>query len=459
MTPDENIVDPNNDSGEKKRRNRPGRSSRRRRRKARSILLESSSNGDHGQEEDACVDIQPQTFEPNDSEINETSVVPIDRGYTLEGIQIRRREERLKLRSLRQQNSNCSEPSSRVQQDDQISEAKNESDGREESRLDPRDEKALKSQLGYIPGNAICVAARSPPHFLECGKVQLEDGEKCSKHVHEKMQKTNGGKVRNDDDDEAASPSVVKLYPIAVRESYCGGKKDGRKFKGRKRGNMRRKEDDQAVIDATDDHIRHDDSEHEESARGKAVRGWFVDSSEENNGQNSDRSSTVGQNYTVTASNQIIEPFPTLYWLTSPTLRTYISRIELSKTHNVQQMERRLQSSPSHLSQMKRAHKSYGETRWSLLTSSDKQNVLDRNWGGAIDATRGVAGIRESRWHCVKCLHAHAAHYLAQVAEWEMEERVGVRDKECGREDLNLVGKWTMEAVFEAVRSGLEFCE
>jgi len=259
----------------------------------------------------------------------------------------------------------------------------------------------------------------------------------------------------------------VKLYPIAVRESYSGGKKDGRKFKGRKRGNARRSDNDQAANDANNDHINHsnlqdEDTDHitDQNTNEEAERGWFVDSFDANNNQNSMKGQidTTNTNSDTTASRQIIEPFPTLYWLTSPTLRTYISRIELSKTHNVQQMERRLQSSPDHLFQMKRAHKSYGEKRWELLTPLDRENVLDRNWGGAIDATRGVAGIRESRWNCVKCLHAHAAHYLAQVAEWEMEREGGVGDQKCDREDLNLVGKWTMEAVFEAVRSGFESC-
>jgi len=468
MTSNETTMHPTNDTAEKKRKNRPGRSSRRRRRKARSIVFESSSNGDHGQDQQACVGVQSQTLDPNDTEINETSVVPIDRGYTLDGIKIRRREERLKRQRVLLRTNVESESSSPVKHELQISDATNSQldEQEESSSLDTRDEQALKSQLGYIPGNAICIAARLSPEFLENETLQQEDGKECSMHLNDDaMETTHDCKVKIDN--ELAPPSVVKLYPIAVRESYSGGKKDGRKFKGRKRGNARRSDNYQAANDANNDHINHsnlqdEDTDHitDQNTNEEAERGWFVDSFDANNNQNSMKGQidTTNTNSDTTASRQIIEPFPTLYWLTSPTLRTYISRIELSKTHNVQQMERRLQSSPDHLFQMKRAHKSYGEKRWELLTPLDRENVLDRNWGGAIDATRGVAGIRESRWNCVKCLHAHAAHYLAQVAEWEMEREGGVGDQKCDREDLNLVGKWTMEAVFEAVRSGFESC-
>ena len=63
----------------------------------------------------------------------------------------------------------------------------------------------------------------------------------------------------------------------------------------------------------------------------------------------------------------------------------------------------------------------------------------------------------------VKCLHAHVAHYLAQVSDWE--EKEGRRDcitssasawsrmMECPRDDLNIVGMWTMEAVMKTLWS------
>jgi hypothetical protein len=78
--------------------------------------------------------------------------------------------------------------------------------------------------------------------------------------------------------------------------------------------------------------------------------------------------------------------------------------------------------------------------------------------------------LGEIVWDGVKCLHAHAAHFLAQLEEWR-EERFVQRNgrclddacreendddellstliRECDRDDLNLVGKWTMEAVLD----------
>ena len=132
---------------------------------------------------------------------------------------------------------------------------------------------------------------------------------------------------------------------------------------------------------------------------------------------------------------------------------------------------------------MKRAHESYGTTRYELLTNNDRTKIIQRGWKNALDETRGVAGIRLNNnsgrgrgggvgYDCVKCLHAHAAHYLAQVAEWEEEEELDLEKKsisqqkqkkkscdssddndgekkeekkECDRDDLNLIGKWTME--------------
>jgi hypothetical protein len=116
----------------------------------------------------------------------------------------------------------------------------------------------------------------------------------------------------------------------------------------------------------------------------------------------------------------------------------------------------------------------------------DMELSIRRGWRTALDETRGVAGIARRRRRApiadgdvdvddndgggeeggyygsgVKCLHAHVAHYLAQVAEWEEE---GCRDctissasawsrmMECPRDDLNIVGKWTMEAVMKTLR-------
>ena len=113
-------------------------------------------------------------------------------------------------------------------------------------------------------------------------------------------------------------------------------------------------------------------------------------------------------------------------------------------------MEQRIRNNPNYLAQMQRAHASYGRKRWELLTNDDRADVLQRGWKKALDERRGVAGINmEGGCDRVKCLHAHAAHYLAQIAE---REGAGEGAAE-GEDDLNLVGKWTMEAVRESVKT------
>lgn len=367
----------------KPKRSRPGRSSRRRKRKARSILDAAAS----------LVEADAKSSAPD---------VPADRHITLEGVKIRRKEFR----------------------------RNNDEDGSDDS-LDRGDEQQLTSQLGFLPGNAVCVAARLSAEFSQSTTPKDQ-----SQQLH--------------------APSVVKLYPMVIRDSYHGGKTDGRKFKGRRRGGMRTV-DTKSV--STSDATKEVNNSVEENAEDftdqlSKERCWFIDSG-------------------TTNRSQIIEPFPTLYWLTSPILRSHISQIELSKTHGVQMMEQRLKSSTHFLEQMARAHNSYGEARWALLTDIDKEEVLKRGWGDALGVGRGVAGIRPKKskdvdgndaetWDGIKCLHAHAAHYLAQVEEWRVlaNAKNDTDDllnliRKCDGNDINLVGKWTIEAVLELVQQQL----
>jgi hypothetical protein len=178
-------------------------------------------------------------------------------------------------------------------------------------------------------------------------------------------------------------PVAVQLYPIVIRDEYAGGRSDGRKFKSRKRG-------------------RTDETEGQE---GKGV----VD--------------------TANKSKLLIEPFPTLYWLTSPLLRVQISKLEL-EGFGVK-LEERLGNSVVDMESMKQAHETYAATRADLLTETDGALIRDRQWESAFGPNRGVAGIRN--FGAVKCLHAHTAHYLSGGCH-------------------NVVGKWVMEAIAELFR-------
>ena len=126
-------------------------------------------------------------------------------------------------------------------------------------------------------------------------------------------------------------------------------------------------------------------------------------------------------------------------------------------------MEHKLHSHPQYMLQMERAHISYGNRRWETLIPSDQELVTHvYNYKYALDSScRGVAGIRS--FGTVKCLHAHVAHYLAQLSEWEEEEQqrqqqqgenLVMMTRECQRDDLNLVGMWTMENLMTLLQRG-----
>lgn len=413
----------------KRRKNRPGRSSRRRKYKARSILMEATGETIITTNNDVIKDSLKE------------SVVPTDRSYTLEGVKVRRKEEWLKRRkSVHNDLINNNDVSSSFDQVDEQQTQHIHDEG--SSSLDPIDECQLKAQLGYVPGNAICVAART----------SLEESFNISDAISEIDDNLQASSSSSSP--PSSPPSVLKLYPMAVRETYRGGTTDGRKFKGRRRGVER--SSTKGNDEKTDDSNNQSTTNNTDSKKAKKERCWFIESPSNGQAAVATKIDTVAQHdddddkEAPEAPKHIIEPFPTTYWLTSPKLRTYISKMELSKDNNVQTIERRLRSSQEYLNQMERAHKSYGRTRWQLLTSQDRERVIERGWENALDERRGVAGISltKGRFDCVKCLHAHAAHYLAQVAEWEEEMEMGdAEDEECNRDDLNLVGKWTMEAV------------
>jgi hypothetical protein len=283
------------------------------------------------------------------------------------------------------------------------------------------DEQMLTSQLGFIPGNGLCVASRVKhlqqdyPHISQ---LLLRDNDSNGSSQQALLSSTE-------------SPTVLKLYPLVIREVHSGGKKNGQKFKSRKRGHL-------TIVDDND-------NENEEK----------TDTVTKDQQQETPCESTTQTNTTTTC----IEPFPTMYWLTHPHLRTLISQIEISSTHNVTYFEQKLltESSPKDngtsdtntsctaitpLESMKGAHLSYGQTRYNLLTTQDLNDIiLPRKWSSALGMERGVAGIRS--FEKIKCLHAHAAHYLAQLSESSSISR---------SDDWNVVGRWTIDAIEEFLK-------
>jgi hypothetical protein len=222
------------------------------------------------------------------------------------------------------------------------------------------DEAELVAQLGYLPGNAIRISARTS-------------------YVPDLMEVVKNGNL----------PVALQLYPIALRDEHAGGKQ-GRRFKARKR---------RQVVGKPDEDPEGDD----------------------NNGDGNSNSKSD------TDTSSLIEPFPTLFWLTHPLLRVWISKLELDGLGS--RLEQRLASCPESSARMEKAHQAYGQERYQLLTPGDLVLIQSRGWEAAFAPTRGVAGIRN--YSAIKCLHAHAAHFLS-----EPEGKAN-----------NVIGEWVMQAV------------
>ena len=363
----------------KKRKSRPGRASRRRNRKIKAIqeaeaaLFASPSSSSSSCAASALAVAAAAATAAEEQDANSSNVLPADRHRSLPGVLERRRNYYATATSSTSATHKQIEDNTNISLDD----------------ICPGDERLLTRQLGFIPGNAVNVAAR------------VED---CpSLHLLKTIDKYSAESTEDPVSSASAAlaPTVLRLYPLAIRDA-C----PKRKYKSRQRGQ----------IGTTEDEKKNDGSDAYKSKKRES-RDWILDGSDDIEGSG------------------VIEPFPTQYWLTDPRLRMLISMLEISDDRNVKTMEIKLRSNPEYLQSMQRAHKSYGEERWSLLTEADRKAVTERRWDGALGSARGVAGISNPKG--VKCLHAHAAHYLA------------------GCED-NLVGKWTIEEVGRMLKEKME---
>lgn len=119
------------------------------------------------------------------------------------------------------------------------------------------------------------------------------------------------------------------------------------------------------------------------------------------------------------------EPFPTLFWLTCPVLRTRVSRLESDGATD--EWTRRLAEDPGLAERMRVADEVYRRLRQAEAPSSDRCAVV------------GIAGQRDPLK--VKCLHAHVAACLAGVCDPVGEAVLGdtgweCTDGRCMEEDL-----------------------
>jgi hypothetical protein len=280
------------------------------------------------------------------------------------------------------------------------------------SHLTESDRQALVRQLGYLPGNALEVVARIKDAF-------------SNDHFWSSVSDEN---VRSQDNvgdgfpNEAMKammdePLVIKLYPLALRDESDGTK--SRRRRRRCEGEHTKKERD------------HD----RETA----------------------------------AADPLLEPFPTIFWVTHPLVKALVSKLELDGIGK--EYEKRLQqgvnkegddrmqttvnpkkrdthATPTHVSgltdttnsvlaSMKKAHWEYSQARQQLILPQDWDYIRQRKWEEAFSCVRGIAGIRNPSG--VKCLHAHVAHF------WS-----GCKD--------NIVGEWVAGRVVQLLESASEQC-
>lgn len=297
--------------------------------------------------------------------------------------------------------------------------------------INKEDDIMLTAQLGFVPGNGICVVTRVRdlqsiamdkfPHLirflLQDPSWDQQNNSIC--HATGSIPWNASNHVRK----QAADwqPIVLMQYPLALRTVTSCGKSRGRssycKHKVCGVHNDRGNPSGYGLVSLLDTETQSRTHQREDPVSD----------------QHPKKSKGCSNHANVAMK---IEPFPTLYWLTHPHMCMLISRLEADTHTNVRAMEQHLAEDKACIQTMKAAHASYSRRRWGLLTHDDLQEVVDvLKWEGALGPERGVAGIR--RKTTIKCLHAHAAHYLASFGQQE----------EASEEEENVVGRWVVEAV------------
>lgn len=104
------------------------------------------------------------------------------------------------------------------------------------------------------------------------------------------------------------------------------------------------------------------------------------------------------------------EPFPTLFWLTCPSLVGQISQLEHRGT--IAELEATLARDANLRRRYEDDHRAYIAERWHELSERDRRWVEAQGLSDAF-LERGIGGIRH--WSSVKCLHLHYAHHRARA--------------------------------------------
>ncbi len=118
-------------------------------------------------------------------------------------------------------------------------------------------------------------------------------------------------------------------------------------------------------------------------------------------------------------------PFPTLYWLTCPVLRSEVGRLEAG---DMRERLREMLRDEVVSRRLEEAERRYVRER--------KEVAASLGMDGAEELWEGRGGVGGGKSGSLKCLHSHYAHFLAggdnPVGEAVHGELEGVQSRSCG---------------------------
>ncbi|SEI85794.1 hypothetical protein SAMN05421831_11342 [Allopseudospirillum japonicum] len=119
------------------------------------------------------------------------------------------------------------------------------------------------------------------------------------------------------------------------------------------------------------------------------------------------------------------QPFPTLYWLTSPLLKKELSHIESRGLIKVWEDE--LQADPELLAEYHASHQDYIRQRWHFMSAQDKVWIQNQQLT-ELFTQRGIGGI--ANWQQIRCLHTQYAHHLCgdNVIGRRLDQKFAIAD-------------------------------
>ena len=104
---------------------------------------------------------------------------------------------------------------------------------------------------------------------------------------------------------------------------------------------------------------------------------------------------------------EVLSPFPTLFWLTCPSLIRQVSEFESYGW--IGKIEEKIRTEPDFREEYHENHRSYCRERWETLLPRHREAVIGKGWE-AVYRDTGIGGIRD--WDFVKCLHLQYAHQV-----------------------------------------------